>query len=161
MPCGSIRALLLMGLSAQSGIGKSSECQYRMSGSARQPGLRRHGVFTVIEDDTGNTGSTYTENSIAASTRYTYRVKARKSRGHSPQSSFRDVETSETSANSAGSGAPVITGTAQLGETLTVGTAGISDSDWLTGFQYTYRWIRPINGHGHHRGIEFNLRPGL
>ena len=75
----SIRALLLMG-SAQSGIGKSSECRYRISGSARQPGLRRHGEFPVIEDDTGNTGSTYTDISIAASTRYSYRVKSRKSR---------------------------------------------------------------------------------
>ena len=124
VPCGSIRAVLLMGLSAQSGIAKSSECQYRISGSARQPGLRRHGEITVIEDDTGNTNSTYIDSSVAASTRHNYRVKARKPRGHSPQSRFRDVETLEAPTNSPASGAPVIAGTAPFGETLTAGTSG-------------------------------------
>ena len=131
-----------MGLSAQSGIGNSSECQYRISGSGPQPGLRRHGEITVIEDDSGNTGATYTDNSVAASTRYIYyRVKARKPRGYSPQSSFRDIETLEAPTNSPASGAPVITGTSPFGETLSAGASGISDSDRLTGFQ----WIRPIN----------------
>ena len=37
------------------------------------------GDFTVIEDDTGDAGTTYTDSGVAASTRYTYRVKARNS----------------------------------------------------------------------------------
>ena len=44
-------------------------------------------------------------------------------------------------ANSPATGAPVITGTAQVGETLTADTGGIADSDGLTGVSYNYQWI--------------------
>ena len=53
-----------------------------------------------------------------------------------------DVETLDAPANSPASGAPVITGTAPFGETLTAGTSGISDSHGLTGVQ----WVRSSNG---------------
>ena len=43
-------------------------------------------------------------------------------------------------------GAPTITGTAQLGETLTAVTSGISDADGLTSPVYTYQWIRVDGG---------------
>ena len=39
-------------------------------------------------------------------------------------------------------GAPTITGTAQVGETLTASTTGIMDADGLTSPTYTYQWIR-------------------
>ena len=39
-------------------------------------------------------------------------------------------------------GAPTITGTAQVGETLTAATTGITDADGLTSVTYTYQWIR-------------------
>ena len=42
-------------------------------------------------------------------------------------------------------GAPTITGTAQVGETLTAVTTGITDADGLTSPTYTYQWIR-VNG---------------
>ena len=42
-------------------------------------------------------------------------------------------------------GAPTITGTAQVGETLTAVTTGITDADGLTSATYTYQWIR-VNG---------------
>ena len=45
-------------------------------------------------------------------------------------------------ANTAAAGAPAITGTAQVGETLTAGTAAITDGDGLTGVSYMYQWIR-------------------
>ena len=48
-------------------------------------------------------------------------------------------------ANNAAMGAPTITGTAQVGETLTEGTTGITDADGLTSPGYTYQWIR-VNG---------------
>ncbi len=38
-------------------------------------------------------------------------------------------------------GAPTISGTAQVGETLTVDTSGIADADGLTNVSYTYRWL--------------------
>ena len=44
--------------------------------------------------------------------------------------------------NTAATGAPTITGTAQVGKTLTAVTTGITDSDGLTSATYTYQWIR-------------------
>ena len=46
-----------------------------------------------------------------------------------------------TQQNSAANGAPTITGTAGVGETLTAGTSGISDSDGLTNATFTYQWL--------------------
>ena len=39
-------------------------------------------------------------------------------------------------------GAPTITGTAQVGQTLTASTTGIADANGLTSPTYTYQWIR-------------------
>ena len=44
-------------------------------------------------------------------------------------------------ANSPATGAPTISGTAQVGETLTASTTGISDSDGLTNVAYGYQWL--------------------
>ena len=43
--------------------------------------------------------------------------------------------------NSPATGLPAISGTAQVGETLTADTGGINDSDGLTGVSYNYQWI--------------------
>ena len=48
---------------------------------------------------------------------------------------------SEPAANSAATGAPAITGTAQVGETLTADTSGIADADGLTGASFSYQWL--------------------
>ena len=45
-------------------------------------------------------------------------------------------------SNSAATGAPSISGTAQVGETLTAVTSGISDANGLTNVSYGYQWIR-------------------
>ena len=44
-------------------------------------------------------------------------------------------------ANSPATGAPSIGGTAQVGETLTVDTSGISDADGLDDVAYSYQWL--------------------
>ena len=49
-------------------------------------------------------------------------------------------------ANNLATGAPTITGTAQVGQTLTAGTTGIMDADGLTNVSYTYQWIRVDGG---------------
>ena len=49
-------------------------------------------------------------------------------------------------ANTAATGAPTITGTAQVGQTLTAVTTGITDADGLTSPTYTYQWIRVDGG---------------
>ncbi len=48
----------------------------------------------------------------------------------------------ESNANSLATGAPTITGTAQVGESLTAATADIRDSDGLTNVSYGYQWVR-------------------
>ena len=45
-------------------------------------------------------------------------------------------------ANTAATGAPTISGTAQVGETLRVDTSGIADTDGLTNVSFSYQWIR-------------------
>ena len=47
--------------------------------------------------------------------------------------------------NTQATGAPTITGTAQVGQTLTAVTTGIVDANGLTSPTYTYQWIR-VNG---------------
>ena len=49
---------------------------------------------------------------------------------------------STVSVNTPATGAPTITGTAQVGETLTASTTGIADANGLTTPNYTYQWIR-------------------
>ena len=44
-------------------------------------------------------------------------------------------------ANSPATGAPTISGTAQVGETLTADTSGIADADGLTNVAFSYQWI--------------------
>ena len=43
--------------------------------------------------------------------------------------------------NTAATGAPTISGTAQVGQTLTASTTGISDADGLTNVSYSYQWL--------------------
>ena len=47
-----------------------------------------------------------------------------------------------TTTNTPATGAPTITGTAQVGQTLTASTTGIADANGLTTPNYTYQWIR-------------------
>ena len=46
-----------------------------------------------------------------------------------------------TGPNSPATGVPTITGTAQVGETLTAGVTGISDSDGLNSATFSYQWL--------------------
>ena len=49
-------------------------------------------------------------------------------------------------ANAAATGAPTISGTARVGETLTASTAGISDANGLTGAEFAYQWVSSDGG---------------
>ena len=48
--------------------------------------------------------------------------------------------------NTPATGLPTISGTAQVDETLTADTSGISDADRLTNVSYSYQWIRNDGG---------------
>ena len=58
---------------------------------------------------------------------------------------FSGQKVNGAAGNTAPTGAPTITGTAQVGQTLTASTTGIADADGLTSPTYTYQWIR-VNG---------------
>ena len=71
--------------------------------------------------------------------------------GWAEQSSTRALQiavkgTIVSGTNTAPTGAPTITGTAQVGETLTAVTTAIMDDDGLTTPGYTYQWIRVDSG---------------
>ena len=50
-------------------------------------------------------------------------------------------EDADTPDNSPATGAPTISGTIQVGETLTTDTSGVSDADGLSSVQYEYQWL--------------------
>ena len=51
-----------------------------------------------------------------------------------------EPETQEAQANTPATGAPTISGTAQVGETLTADVSSIKDDDGLTNVAYSYQW---------------------
>ena len=70
----------------------------------------------------------------------TVKVTASDGNGGSVSDEF-DILVS-SAANNAATGAPTITGTAQVGQTLTAVTTAVMDADGLTTVSYTYHWIR-------------------
>ena len=46
-----------------------------------------------------------------------------------------------TLTNNLATGAPTISGTAQVGQTMTASTSGIADADGLTNVSYSYQWL--------------------
>ena len=64
------------------------------------------------------------------------------------EESLTSEATAEVTArpNSPATGAPTISGTAQVGETLTADTSPIADEDGLENVSYSYQWIRSDNG---------------
>ena len=111
----------------------------------RDKALHAVGVFLVHVDDTGSAETTYTDTDVAPSVRYVYRIKARNVAGLSERSKWFNATTPPAPTpdpNSAATGRPTISGTAQVGETLTADTSGMSDTDGLTNVSYGYQWIR-------------------
>ena len=98
------------------------------------------GVFEVHVEDTGSAATSYVDRDAAPETRYNYRVKARNESGLSRRSNFVRADT-PSAPNSPATGAPAISGTAQVGETLTADASGIGDADGLTNVSYSYQWI--------------------
>ena len=96
-------------------------------------------------DISGATSSTYTL--VAADEGKTIKVKVSFTDDASNPETLTSAATATVAAapNTPATGAPTITGTARVDETLTAVTTGISDADGLTSPTYTYQWIR-VNG---------------
>ena len=65
---------------------------------------------------------------------------------HQQPASNVDDATTGSATNTPAAGAPTITGTAQVGQTLTAVTTAIMDADGLNNVSYTYQWIRVDGG---------------
>ena len=59
--------------------------------------------------------------------------------------------------NSPATGAPVITGTAQVGQTLTAGTSGIADADGLANATFSYQWLADDTDISGATGLTYTL----
>ena len=101
------------------------------------------GHFDELVADTGSAATTYTDNEVAASTTYTYRIKAINGHGVSERSGWFHIDTSPAPepVNSPATGEPTISGMAQVGETLTANTSSIADEDGVDDVSFTYQWL--------------------
>ena len=97
---------------------------------------------TSDADITDATGSTYNLSSADQSKTIKVTVSFTDDRGH--RETVTSAATSAVAArpNTAATGAPTISGTAQVGETLTADISGIEDADGLTNAVYSYQWVR-------------------
>ena len=94
------------------------------------------------------TGTSYTIGSLLLDTEYTVRVIATNGVGDGPPSAERtetaQAQTSEqqdSTPDTAATGAPTISGTAQVGQTLSAHTSDISDADGLANVSFSYQWL--------------------
>ena len=91
-------------------------------------------------DITDATGSTYAL--VAADEGKTVKVRITFTDDAGNDESLTSAPTATvTASNTPATGEPTITGTAQVGETLTANTTGISDSDGLNNVTFTYQWL--------------------
>ena len=110
------------------------------------------GSQSVIDADTGvayiltfeipdQTGSTYTL--APADQGWTIKVRVTFTDDAGYQESLTSAATGEVEAkpNTAPTGEPTISGTPQVGETLTADVSGIDDADGLTNVSYRYQWL--------------------
>ena len=95
------------------------------------------------------TGTEHTVTGLDAGA--TYQVKVRTRYEGRQGSRWTDVVTGQAGqaaapTNLAPTGQPTITGTAEVGETLTAATSAISDGNGLTNAVFTHQWIRSASG---------------
>ena len=86
-------------------------------------------TYTLAEDDEGK--------AIKVLVSFTDDAGNVESRPSAPT----DAVAAAPAQNSSATGAPSISGTAQVGETLTADTTGIADADGLTTVSYSYQWM--------------------
>ena len=91
-------------------------------------------------DISGATGSTYTLVAADAGKAIKVQVSFTDDAGNA-ETLTSGASAAVTAANNPATGAPTISGTAQVGETLTASATGIADTDGLTNATFTYQWL--------------------
>ena len=115
-----------------------SRADENRGGQQRSNGRPRDN-HTLVED-TGSAETGYTDKSAEKGVEYEYRVSAHNEAGTGEASEWVRAGPG-TASNAPATGAPTISGTAQVGEALTAGITGIADADGLSGETFTYQWV--------------------
>ena len=100
--------------------------------------------YQWLADDTdipGATNTTYTLVEADEGKAVKVRVSFTDDGGNDETLTSAATEAVAAKPNSPATGAPTISGTAQVGETLTADTSGISDADRLTSVTHGYQWL--------------------
>ena len=107
-----------------------------------RPQLDEARGMRVYVDDTGSAATTYTDADIVDGEHHSYQVRAIRGNELSTHSNYLDLRGKAVTVvpNSPATGTPAISGTAQVGETLTADTSGISDEDGLDNVSFSYQW---------------------
>ena len=92
-------------------------------------------VVLPVTDDCGDAGAICTEDGRMLSVGAVLAVSGPEEDGESTHQ-----QTTESENNPA-TGAPTISGTSRVGETLTAGTSGIADADGLSNTTFSYQWL--------------------
>ena len=89
----------------------------------------------------GATSSTYTLVEADEGKTIKVRVSLTDDRGNEETLTSQPTSAAAARPNNAATGAPTISGTAQVGQMLTASTSGITDSDGLTNATFAYQWL--------------------
>ena len=96
---------------------------------------------TSDADISGATGATYALTDAEEGSAIKVKVSFTDDAGNEESLTSAATAAVVAAANTAATGAPTISGTAQVGETLTAETSGIADPDGLTNVSYGYQWL--------------------
>ena len=94
----------------------------------------------VYVADTGSTATAYTDTGMVAGVPHNYRVQAIRDGVLGERTIQIKIFPVQKATNSPATGAPAISGTAQVGETLTADISGIADEDGLENVTRNYLW---------------------
>ena len=94
----------------------------------------------VYVADTGSTATTFTDTGVVAGVPHSYRVQAIRNAALGERTRQIRIFPVQKASNSPATGAPAISGTARVGETLTADISGIADADGLENVTKNYLW---------------------
>ncbi len=105
----------------------------------------------------GATGSTYTLTDSEESKTVKVQVSFTDDAGHDETLTSAATDAVDARPNSPATGAPTITGTAQVGRTLTADTSGIADADGLANATFSYQWLADDTDMAGATGLTYTL----